>query len=94
MSTEQETLRKLWLSGQQGNLCAREQAKAWALREAWNEFEGSTHGMLGFIVQRVTKVDGSSVTTPAVHQLLARIDSDESWFPGKCTGFGTARRAL
>ena len=31
----QDTLQKLWLHGKAGGMAAREQLKAWALREAW-----------------------------------------------------------
>ena len=33
----QEALQKLWLEGWDDRLCGREQAKAWALREVWQE---------------------------------------------------------
>ena len=36
MSSLQQ-LEQLWLSAPEGKLCAREQAKAWALREVWLE---------------------------------------------------------
>eukprot|EP00973_Karenia_brevis_P011413 1546337-Karenia_brevis.AAC.1 len=31
----QDALRQAWLAGKEGGLSAREQAKAWALRELW-----------------------------------------------------------
>ena len=77
------TLESLWLSGRADTLSALAQCQVWSLREAWREFEDSTQGMLQFIATRVCKVDGSPVSTPAVHQLLHRIDGDKKWFPGK-----------
>ena len=82
-SCEQETLQRLWLHGRPNSLSPLMQVKAWCLREAWQEFEDCAQGMLAFIASRLTKVNGSSVSTSAVHQLLARIDGDEVWFPGK-----------
>ena len=41
----QDTLQKLWLHGKVGGLCAREQLKAWALREAWMDGKPGTFGM-------------------------------------------------
>ena len=35
MSGHVDDLRELWLGGQDDRLCAREQAKGWALREVW-----------------------------------------------------------
>ena len=35
---DQTSLKELWLAGKDGGLSAREQLKAWALREAWQEF--------------------------------------------------------
>ena len=45
---EPSALEVAWLSGGDGLLCAREQAKAWALREAWNEEGKSTYGLLTY----------------------------------------------
>ena len=37
----QDTLQKLWLRGKAGGLAPREQLKAWALREAWQDTGGA-----------------------------------------------------
>ena len=37
----QDTLQKLWLRGKAGGLAPREQLKAWALREAWQDIGGA-----------------------------------------------------
>ena len=52
----QELLRESWLRGQHGRLCAWEQAKALALREASRELHGRTQ--LAWIAARVEKVGG------------------------------------
>jgi len=36
MADTMESLASLWTDARSGTLCAREQARAWALREAWN----------------------------------------------------------
>jgi len=41
----QEDLKTLWLHDQNGRLCAREQAKARALREVWREEGKVDHGL-------------------------------------------------
>ena len=64
-------------------MSALSQLKVWALREAWREFSESAHGMHKFVVERVRKIDGTCLSGSAVHQLLARIDADPEWFPGK-----------
>ena len=51
----QEALRSAWLTGPEGKLCGREQAKAWALGEVWNSEEEGAYGMLPFIADRVKK---------------------------------------
>ena len=79
----QDTLQKLWLHGKVGGLCAREQLKAWALREAWMDGKPGTFGMNTWIAERLTKMGGGRPTSAAVKELLGKIDNDEDWFPGK-----------
>ena len=81
-SQGQEKLQALWLSGKKGSLSAREQAKAWAMREVWPE-DQPTHGMYTFIAKRVTKVGGGRPTGEAVKAFLDKMDQDPEWFPGK-----------
>ena len=52
----QELLRKARLGGRQGNLSPMMEAKAWALREVWNDEKESSYGMLEYIAGKVTKV--------------------------------------
>ena len=83
-----EVLKNLWLQAPEGKLCGREQAKAWALREVWQDQEKSSYGMLPFIASRLCKMaDGKPTGEPpskqAVEQLFEKIDADQEWFPGK-----------
>ena len=41
----QDTLQRLWLGGQRGCLCGKEQARIWALRDCWTDEHDSEHGM-------------------------------------------------
>ena len=50
----QASLKELWLAGKDGGLSAREQLKAWALREAWKEHNDSEYGMHTWIAERLT----------------------------------------
>ena len=79
----QASLKALWLRGNAGCLSAREQLKVWALRESWKEYNEGVYGMYSWISERVTKVGGGAPTTNSVKDLLAKIDEDEEWFPGK-----------
>ena len=82
--SKQEMLQEAWTGGKTGALPAMEQARAWALREAWKEFKPtSSYGMLPFICSKVTKVDGGHPSVPAMLQFFERVDADDAWFPGK-----------
>ena len=81
--TQQATLETAWLSARQGCLNAREQAKAWALREVWQDSGKPAYGMLCFIAERLEKQGGGHPSTSAVTKLLSRMDSEPDWFPGK-----------
>ena len=50
----QTSLKDLWLHGKDGCLSAREQLKASALREAWQEMNHGVHGMHTWIAERLT----------------------------------------
>ena len=58
---KQELLRTLWLEAKSGALTAREQAKAWALREAWRDSGKTEHGMCTYIAGKLTKTDGAAL---------------------------------
>lgn len=87
MSTQEE-LKNFWLAAPEGNLCARGQAKAWALREVWRQENQSSYGMLIFIASNLRKTKhgkptGDAPKRQAVEQLFEKIDGDPEWFPGK-----------
>ena len=82
---DQETLRKLWRDAPEGRLCAWEVAKAIGLREASKEIHSGAPN-LPRIAERLTKVGGGSPSTPSLHELFAKMDADEEWFPGKHSG--------
>ena len=91
MPTHQEDLRNAWLGGQDGRLRGREQAKAWALREAWNLQTESPYGMLQFVCGHVrTNKNGEPKGDHPQHgsmsEFFAKVDADPDWFPGKTSG--------
>ena len=80
-----------WTDGPDGRLCAREQAKAWALREVWQEQGNATYGLLPFVSCRVRKTKngkptGDHPTEAALHQFFEKVDADPDWYPGKHNG--------
>ena len=83
------SLESLWLQAPEGNLCGREQAKAWALREVWRAEGKSDYGMFSFIASKLMKnKDGKpsakdQPTSQSVKEFFLKIDSDPEWFPGK-----------
>ena len=84
--SKQSLLEEAWRGGKDGTLSALEQARAWALREAWTEFKSHTdYGMLSFICSKVMKVNGGRPSVSAISQLFERVDADAEWFPGKIT---------
>ena len=88
--SRQELLRKTWLGGRQGNLSPMMQAKAWALREVWQDQEESSYGMLEHIAGKLAKVgpEGSQPEQPtkqAMDKLFQKMDADPDWYPGKST---------
>ena len=54
----QEMLQSAWTGGRQGNMSALNQAKAWALREAWRDIKGSDWGVLAYVRKKVVKIGG------------------------------------
>ena len=90
MSTQAD-LRDLWLQAPEGKLCAREQAKAWALREVWRAEGKGTYVMYPFIAGKVSKMSGGQPSggppgASALQEFFDKVDKDPEWFPGKTTG--------
>ena len=87
--SDQDQLRDLWLSAPEGRLCAREQAKAWALRETWHDKNESTYGLYAFVASKVCKnMNGKPSpkehpTGDSMREFFAKVDDDDEWFPGK-----------
>ena len=81
--SQQALLRSAWLDAKDGPLSGREQAKAWAMREIWKGDGKPKHGMLMYIAAKLKKKGGGSPSCPALHQLFAKVDADDDWFPGK-----------
>ena len=86
--SKQELLRKAWLGGRQGNLSPMMEAKAWALREVWNDDKESSYGMLEYIAGKVVKVGPAGgklehSTRQAMAKFFLKVDADPDWYPGK-----------
>ena len=94
MMAAQASLQHEWLHGKHGGLCAREQMKAWALREVWKEQSDTVYGLHVWIAARVTKVGGGNPTNVAINDLLMKMDADEDWFPGKQYGEKRGRKRV
>ena len=82
----QASLEDLWLGGKAGGLSAREQLKAWALREAWREHNDGGYGMHAWIAERLTKNGGGQPTNNSVREFLDKVDAGDDSFPGKQYG--------
>ena len=82
----QDALRGLWRDGPEGKLSAMDQAKAWALREAWKELRPTPYGMLVFVAKNVEKSGGGHPSTGSLMEFFAKVDADPEWFPGKHSG--------
>ena len=94
----QEALRAAWLDAPIGQLCAWEQAKAWALREAWRDEGKPDYGMLAHLAGKLNKAGGGQrpggrhPTPQALGQFFTKVDADASWFPGKHSGAMRGRK--
>ena len=88
----QELLRDSWLRGQHGRLCAWEQAKALALREASRELHGRTQ--LAWIAARVERFGGGHPSGGALHKFFKIVDGDKEWSPGKQRGAARGPKPL
>ena len=70
MPTLQE-LEQFWLGAPEGKLCAREQAKAWALREFWLGEGWGQHGLYSYVAKRLrTTKDGKPMGGAPVAQSI------------------------
>ena len=97
MDATQQSLRDLWINARTGTLSAREQSRAWALREVWIDnnvtrkvardklTRKDLYGMLEFVRTRVFVAgkDATNPTTNSLKMLFTKIDDDVEWFPGK-----------
>ena len=86
--SNQKVLQESWKGGREGSLPALQQARAWALREAWNDFKDNDYGMLTYICSKVAKVGSGHPSTrrpspAALSKFFDRVDDDPQWFPGK-----------
>ena len=84
-------MKELWLGGPDDRLRAREQAKAWALREVWKKTMKTDYGMNEFVASRVTKnkngvPGGPRPSRAAMKEFFEKIDGDREWYPGKHNG--------
>ena len=69
---DQDSLRCLWLHGQEGRLSPWEQAKALGLREASRDIHhGKTN--LPWIAARLTKIGGGHPTKGSLHEFFKRV---------------------
>ena len=89
--SRQKRLQEAWLGGRAGNMTAMEEARAWALREAWQDEGKSSYGMSAHIASKVCKIAPKGPkkakkehpSPSAVSQLFAKMDNDRDWFPGR-----------
>ena len=80
------TLADVWKGGGPGALSPLTQVRVWALRDAYVDTGAKAHGLQVLIATKVTKVGGGRPEAEVVRRLLARIDDDPDWYPGKTYG--------
>jgi len=69
--TAPATLQEAWLGAPDGRLCPREQARAWALREVWQEEGKGSYGLLPFVASKVkTNKDGKPIGKAPTKQAI------------------------
>ena len=87
---EQRQLSQLWKRARKdGCMSPWQQAKVYALHEAWKEMHGDkTYGKYEWIADRVYVQGPDNVhpSTEAITQLIKKMTDDEGWFPGKLHG--------
>ena len=83
-----KTLEELWHHARTGNLSAWSEAKAWVLREVWQQLfkKDSVYGLNAWVAKRLKKAGGGRPTRQAIGQLFQKMDDDNKWFPGKLYG--------
>ena len=85
-----DTLGQLWLSAPEVKLCAREQAKARALRHVWLQAGNGQHGLYTYVAERVQKTksgkpNGGHPVPNSVKEFFDKVNADPNWYPGKHT---------
>jgi len=79
----QDVLKKAWCGGRKGHLSALSEARAWALREVWQDDGKTDYGMCTYIAGKVKKIGGGNPTRSAMRQFFEKLDEDPDWYPGK-----------
>ena len=77
------TLEELWRSAPKGRLSSLEQLKAVAYRDVLQEAGAKKHGLHKKIAEKLTLSGGGHPQRNAVRKLLAKVDADDGWYPGK-----------
>ena len=88
--TAPATLQEAWLGAPDGRLCPREQARAWALQEVWQEEGKGSYGLLPFVASKVkTNKDGKPIGKAPTKQAIGEFFSMVYSYP-----YSLARRAI
>ena len=66
----QQLLQESWLGGKKGCLGALAEARAWALREVWQEEGKPDYGLLDFVASRVEKGGGENPSPLSISQFF------------------------
>ena len=85
MAVPQDTLEALWKGGQLDRMCAWEQCRALALKEAYMDLHGGELNVQ-WVCDRVCKNDGTHPQRQSLHEFFDSVDKDKHWFPGKHSG--------
>ena len=92
----QEALKSFWLQAPDGRLCAREQAKAWALREVWRAEGNGDHGLYSWVASKVknggvhrlaTQTEG--IVYLCIYLITSSVCLESFW----CTGSNSKRNS-
>ena len=79
----QDLLKKAWHGGRQGYLSPLSEARAWALREIWQEEGKPDYGMLTYIAGKVKKNGGGNPTQQAMSSSLPKWTLTQSGSQGR-----------